>query len=74
MIYTETKIINNREFLYTWSDTYTIERDGVEYDEAYDPIDSKREYTETSNLRFKEGETTDEEYAEAGKVLMGVIE
>ena len=49
MIYTEIVTINGNEYKRTYSDTYTIERDGVEYYEAVDPIDSDREYTETTN-------------------------
>ena len=50
MIYTEIVTINGKEYKRTYSDTYTIERDGVEYYEAVDPIDSDREYTETDHL------------------------
>lgn len=72
MLFTENVTINGREFTHTWSDIYTIEREGVEYDEAYDPAEFGRVYVETNNL--KEPEATDEEYAEAGKILLGVIE
>ena len=54
MLFTERVIVRGREFDRTWSDTYTIMRDGVEYDEAYDPIDSGRTYVETENLRIVE--------------------
>ena len=48
MIQTEKLIINGKEFVRTYSDTgKVIERDGVMYDEAYDPVDSGRTYTET---------------------------
>lgn len=51
MIQTETVTINNRQFLHTWSDAdMKIIRDGVEYDEAYDPVDTGRVYTETQHL------------------------
>lgn len=72
MLFTENVTINGREFTRTWSDLYTIMRDGIEYDEAYDPAEFGRVYVETSNR--KEAEVTDEEYAEAGKILLGVIE
>ena len=49
MIYVETVTIGGKEYKRTYSDTYTIQRDGVEYSEAIDPIDSDREYTETGN-------------------------
>ena len=48
MIKTEIVTIDGRQFVYTHSDdNMKIERDGIEYDEAYDPIDTGREYTET---------------------------
>ena len=50
MIYTETVTINGYKFTRTYSDTYTIQRDGVEYTEAVDPVDSGRIYTETAKL------------------------
>ena len=60
MIYTEIVTINGNEYKRTYSDTYTIERDGVEYYEAVDPIDSDREYTETTNL-LDPGEEDDDD-------------
>lgn len=51
MIKTEVIEINGRQFLHTWSDNLmSIERDGIEYDEAYDPIDTGRVYTETTHI------------------------
>lgn len=49
MIKTETVTINDREFRRTYSDEgYMIERDGVQYSEAIDPIGFEdRVYTET---------------------------
>ena len=56
MIYTETVTINGNEYKRTYSDTYTIERDGVEYSDAIDPMNSDRVYTETTNrLEIIEG-------------------
>lgn len=47
MIITETIIINNTEYLHTYSDLgYQVERDGIKYGDAIDPIDSGRTYTE----------------------------
>lgn len=54
MLHKERVTINGMEFDYTWSDKYTIMRDGVEYDEAYDPAGSGREYFETLTPRAKE--------------------
>ena len=51
MIIVKNVSINGREFIRTYSDKgYHVERDGVLYDEAIDPIDSSREYTETDIL------------------------
>lgn len=54
MLYTETVTIDGREFTHTWSDLYTVEREGVEYDEAYDPAEFGRTYTETANPKAEE--------------------
>ena len=51
MIIQTTKEINGIVYDYTYSDSgYIIERDGVRYSEAVDPIDSGRLYTETDEL------------------------
>lgn len=51
MIITEIVTINGRQFIYTHSDdNMKIERDGIEYDEAYDPIDTGRIYAETTHI------------------------
>lgn len=48
MIVKTTKEINGIEYDYTYSDIgMMIERDGVRYNEAVDPADSGRIYTET---------------------------
>lgn len=48
MIKTETVTYSGKEYIHTWSDLHMmIERDGVVYEEALDPIDSGRVYTET---------------------------
>ena len=40
--------INGKDFEKTYSDRgFKIERDGVQYDEAIDPVGSGREYAET---------------------------
>ena len=48
-----------------------IERDGVMYEEAIDPAESDRTYIETDEPLE---DPTEEDYAEAGKILMGVSE
>lgn len=50
MIYTEKLIINGVEFVKTYSDTFTVERDGVEYEEAIDPAFTGRTYVEGTTL------------------------
>ena len=72
MLHIETVTMSGREFTRTWSDLYTIERGGVEYNEAYDPAELGRTYIETANL--KANEATDEEYAKAGRIMLGVSE
>lgn len=48
MIQTEMLTIYGKEFVRTWSDRgKTIIRDGVEYQEAIDPAEFGRTYTET---------------------------
>ena len=49
MIIKTTKIINEIEYDYTYSDAgMKIMRDGFLYDEAVDPLNSGREYEETN--------------------------
>ncbi len=75
MICTENITINNKEYVHTYSDTYTIERDGVEYDEAIDPVDSGRVYVETSNLKssVQDEQATEADYL-AALAKLGVSE
>lgn len=41
--------INGKDFIYTYSNAgRKVVRDGIEYDEAYDPAEFNREYTEGS--------------------------
>lgn len=47
MIHTETITLNGKQYDRTYSDTYYIERDGAQYTEAVDPLNSGRQYTET---------------------------
>lgn len=48
MIYSENVTIRGQEYRRTYSDTYMVARDGVEYSEAVDPIDTDRVYTESA--------------------------
>lgn len=60
MIISETVKIDDRSFTRTASDSgFYIERNGVKYVEAIDPLGSGREYTETDILIDTEPETTE---------------
>lgn len=51
MIITETVLINEKEFIRNYSsDRFMIERDGIRYTEAIDPVDSGRTYIETDEI------------------------
>ena len=70
MIVTENMTINGKAFVRTYSDLgYMVERDGIRYDEAIDPVEFGRTYTETDE-RIEE-EATAEDY-EAALAEMGV--
>ena len=76
MIVTETIYIDEREFTLTYSDRNMMIHGGVpegNYSEAIDPAELGRTYTETDIPIETE---TDEEadYAEAGRILLGVNE
>ena len=61
MIISETVKINDKNYTKTYSDAgFYIERNGVHYAEAIDPLGSGREYTETDVLIETEQETTEE--------------
>lgn len=62
MIQTENIIINGRQLTRTYSDSgHYIQRDGVQYAEAIDPLDSGRTYTETDVSMESEPMTETEE-------------
>lgn len=64
MIKTENITIKGRAFIRTYSDAAVlIERDGAQYEEAIDPADSGRVYTET-DIPI-ETEATEADYLEA---------
>ena len=71
MIIQITKEINGVVYAYTYSDSgYMIERDGVHYSEAVDPLDSGRLYTETEEpIDVGTREETVEDYKAALKIL-----
>ena len=73
MIKTESITINGRRLQRTWSDAgFLIERNGAQYSEAVDPIDSGRTYTETEVPMETEPMTETEEKAMAYDILTGV--
>ena len=75
MIQTENITINRRQLTRTYSDGgYYIQRDGVQYAEAIDPLDSGRTYTETDVPIVGTAMTETEEKAAAYDILMGVAE
>ena len=67
MIIQTTKEINGVMYAYAYSDSgYMIERDGVRYSEAVDPLNSGRVYTETDEpIDMGTGEATVEDYQTA---------
>lgn len=73
MIKTEAVTINGKTFYKTYSDAgYLIHGGSPEgdYAEATDPV--QRTYTETTTKIQPDEELTDADYAEAGKILLGV--
>lgn len=74
MIITENVVINEREFVRTVSDSgrYVV-REGVSYEEAYDPAEFGRTYTE-GELIPEDTVTNDSDKVEAYDILMGVQE
>ena len=71
MIIQTTKEINGVVYDYAYSDSgYMIERDGVRYSEAIDPLDSGRLYTETDEpIYVGTREESVEDYKAALQIL-----
>ena len=59
------------DLIRTYSDDgrYVV-RDGISYEEAIDPPQLNRQYTEGEII--ERDETTEEEFAEVGRIMMGV--
>lgn len=75
MIKIEIITINDKEFQHTYSDEgYMIERDGIVYSDAIDPIDSGRIYTETTEKINPEELSEIELKAQAYDILIGEAE
>jgi hypothetical protein len=65
MIITEHLDINGKDFIKTYSDKgMMVEREGVRYSEAIDPMEFNRVYTETDEP-IDNAEATDEDYQSA---------
>ena len=69
MIIQATKELNGVVYDYAYSDSgFMIERDGVRYSEAVDPLDSGRVYAETDEpIETGTEDATEEDYREALK-------
>lgn len=66
MLKTENMTINGKEYVRTWSDAdLMIERDGALYEDAIDPAELGRTYTETAQPIIHEGEADEADYLAA---------
>jgi hypothetical protein len=75
MIITENITINGKVFVKTCSDSgYMIERDGIRYSEAIDPVEFGRIYTETDEHIPYDEMPEVEQKAAAYDILTGVSE
>lgn len=77
MIIQATKEINGVMYAYAYSDSgFIIERDGVRYSEAVDPIDTNRTYVETDKLieveKLSEGAAAEQDIS--GDEFLSMIE
>ena len=74
-IKTENVTINDAAFVRTYSDENRfVVRDGIAYQEAIDPVEYANTRTYTEGDPIPEPEPTDEDYAQAGRILLGVTE
>ena len=72
MIISEQITINDRQFTKTYSDSgFMVERDGAQYNEAIDPAEFGRTYTETDIPVEAEATTETEQKAAAFDYLTG---
>ena len=73
MIVQTTQEINGVVYAYTYSDSgFMIERDGVRYSEAVDPLDSGRVYTETDEP-IETSDMTTEERLQDAETALGIM-
>lgn len=62
MIRVEIITEDGNQYMRTYSDVGRhVVRDGIEYDEAIDPVDSGREYTEGTPIEVDDGEESEAE-------------
>lgn len=54
MIHTEIVTIRGKQFRRTYSDTHMLIRDSVEYEEAFDPVDTDMLYEESTTKLTEE--------------------
>lgn len=75
MIVTEILTIAGKAFVRTYSDQgYMVEREGIRYSEAIDPVEFNRIYTETDEPIVEETINETELKAKAYDIMTGVIE
>lgn len=76
-IVTETITINDKQFIRTYSDAGFMIHGGSpegDYAEACDPAELNRIYIETNIPIEGDSSTVEDEYSQAGRILMGVEE
>lgn len=76
-IVTETITINDKQFIRTYSDAGFMVHGGSpegDYAEACDPAEMNRTYTETDIPIEGDSSPEEDEYSQAGRILMGVEE
>ncbi len=76
-IVTETITINDKQFIRTYSDAGFMIHGGSpegDYSEATDPVELNRTYTETDIPIEGDSSPVEDEYSQAGRILMGVEE
>ena len=75
MIQTESITIGGHQFIRTYSDNGFMIHGGfpeADYTEAIDPAGIGRTYVETDIPIDQSDDDSDDEYAEAGRIMMGV--
>ena len=74
-IKTENITIHDEPFVRTYSDEGRfVVRDGIAYREALDPVEYANTRIYTEGDLIPDDDVTDEDYAQAGRILLGVSE